>query len=132
MPAWLRAQGSWGGEGAPAPRKRFVVQPKNDAPPRADAKLPHVIINEKRQKGAGIFHVASVPFPYQTREQYERSLQQPLGREWNAQTTFQQVTKPRVITKKGMVIDPIEYKPAAAMAAAAGGGKPQNRRKPLA
>ena len=98
-----------------------------DGPVRADAKLPRVIVNEKRNKAATAFQVTAVPFPFQTREQYERSLQQPLGPDWNAQTSFQAAIKPRVITKRGAVIDPIDYKPAAAAAAA----PERQRRRPL-
>jgi U3 small nucleolar RNA-associated protein 14 len=41
-------------------------------------------------------------------EQYERSLRAPIGKEWNTRDTFQKMTKPRVITKLGQVIDPLK------------------------
>ena len=48
---YVLPQGSWGGEGAPMPkRKKEPVPAKSKGPARKDDKLPDVIINEKRDK----------------------------------------------------------------------------------
>jgi U3 small nucleolar RNA-associated protein 14 len=51
--------------------------------------------------------VDRIPYPFKTREQYEKSLQTPLGKDWNTQTAFQKLTMPRVTTKMGSVIAPL-------------------------
>jgi U3 small nucleolar RNA-associated protein 14 len=48
-----------------------------------------------------------VPYPFKTREQYEASLRNPLGKEWNTHEVFQKLTMPRVTTKMGAIIDPL-------------------------
>ncbi len=50
---------------------------------RKDAKLQYVIISEKWDKKSSKYKAPSVPFPFDSRETYERALRQPLGREYN-------------------------------------------------
>ncbi|KAI9285465.1 small-subunit processome [Umbelopsis sp. AD052] len=108
LPGW----GAWGGKGL-KDRKNKVVKKALPgegvvASKRRDAKLGNVIISEKRIKKAAKYQVTSIPFPFQNREQYERSLRAPLGKEWNTTDSFQKMTKPRVMTKLGRVIDPLK------------------------
>ncbi|KAI8582424.1 hypothetical protein K450DRAFT_227120 [Umbelopsis ramanniana AG] len=108
LPGW----GAWGGKGL-KDRKNKVVKKALPgegvaANKRRDAKLGNVIISEKRIKKAAKYQVTSIPFPFQNREQYERSLRAPLGKEWNTTDSFQKMTKPRVMTKLGRVIDPLK------------------------
>lgn len=96
---------------------------------RKDAKLDKVIINEKRVKKVNIPSLPSIPtyvtmmmttyanffnqndrylssqlpHPFESREQYERSLRLPVGPEWMTKETFQDSTKPRVIMKQGII-----------------------------
>ncbi|KAH0544375.1 hypothetical protein FGG08_001516 [Glutinoglossum americanum] len=74
---------------------------------RRDAKLDRVIVNEKRVKKNVKYLASSLPHPFETREQYERSLRLPVGPEWTTKETFQTATKPRVMVKQGRVIDPM-------------------------
>lgn len=131
LPGW----GSWTGEGVSKKQqkrqKRFLttvegVKPEN----RKDAKLSRVIINEKRiQKVKTPLHLYSLtsrsltdllsslqnkkylatqlPHPFESRQQYERSLRLPIGPEWSTKETFQNATKPRVMVKQG-IIKPME------------------------
>ncbi|CAG8469082.1 4136_t:CDS:2 [Ambispora leptoticha] len=113
LPGW----GSWAGKGV---KKRLtknndfrvIQKPVHgegiEMSKRKDANLKHVIINEKRIKKATKYLATQVPYPYETREQYERSLRNPLGKEWNTYEVFQKMVKPRVITKMGTIIDPPE------------------------
>lgn len=55
-----------------------------------------------------MFRVEGVPFPYTSREQYERAMRQPLGREWNAAQSFHNLTRPEIKTRRGTIIDPIK------------------------
>ncbi|KAI8988151.1 small-subunit processome [Mycotypha africana] len=107
LPGW----GSWGGAGVRENKKKkkiIKVTKGIDADKRKDAKLAHVIINEKLNKKAEKYSSTNVPFPFKTMEQYERSISQPVGSEWNTRQTFMKLTKPRVITKLGKVIDPVK------------------------
>ncbi|KAJ3053225.1 hypothetical protein HK097_004777 [Rhizophlyctis rosea] len=106
LPGW----GSWGGTGV-QPKKRVVKAPKPgegvEVEKRQDAKLKHVIINEKRMKKATKYMVPQLPHGFDTLEQYERTIRMPLGKEWNATSQHKEVVKPRVQTKIGHVITPL-------------------------
>ncbi|KAF7724213.1 hypothetical protein EC973_001232 [Apophysomyces ossiformis] len=105
LPGW----GSWGGKGIKKKKNKALIKVVKGIAPenRKDAKLAKVIINEKKNKKTEKYQVTQVPFPFQNMEQYERSLRAPVGREWNTRETFQKMTKPRVMTKLGTVIDPL-------------------------
>ncbi|CAG8783383.1 8620_t:CDS:2, partial [Racocetra fulgida] len=109
LPGW----GTWGGKGVKPQKnkKPIIVKPLPgegiDTKKRQDAKLKHVIINEKRIKKAKKYLSTDIPYPFETREQYERSLRTPIGKEWNTHEVFQKMITPRVITKMGVVIDPL-------------------------
>ncbi|KAG0648942.1 utp-14 domain containing [Hyphodiscus hymeniophilus] len=105
LPGW----GSWTGDGLSkrekARNKGKVltklegIKEKN----RKDAKLDRVIINQKRVKKNGKYLATSLPHPFETRQQYERSLRLPVGPEWATKETFQDATKPRILLKQGIV-----------------------------
>jgi U3 small nucleolar RNA-associated protein 14 len=100
LPGW----GSWTGEGARNKGHKTVTKkPGLDANKRKDKKLDKVIINEKRAKPTVKYMASQLPFPFETREQYERSLRVPKGKEWTTKKTFQDATKPRVIVKQGVI-----------------------------
>lgn len=46
---------------------------------RKDIKMFNVMLSERRVKTAAKYKVGSVPHPFTTREEYERSIQMPLG-----------------------------------------------------
>ncbi|RYP81839.1 hypothetical protein DL770_005794 [Monosporascus sp. CRB-9-2] len=106
LPGW----GSWVGDGVSSREKRrhqgrFLtkqegVRQKKD---RRDAKLNNVIINEKRIRKSEKYMASQLPHVYESRLQYERSLRLPLGPEFQTKETFQDVTKPRVLLKQGIV-----------------------------
>ncbi|EIE89978.1 hypothetical protein RO3G_14689 [Rhizopus delemar RA 99-880] len=98
LPGW----GSWGGAGVkPKKNKKKIVKVTKGiaADKRRDAKLANVIINEKVNNKGEKYQATTVPFPFKTVEQYERSLATPVGNEWNTSQTFSKMTKPRVLTK---------------------------------
>ncbi|KAL1852139.1 hypothetical protein VTK73DRAFT_9275 [Phialemonium thermophilum] len=105
LPGW----GSWVGEGVSSRERkrhtgRFVTKvegvKKKD---RKDAKLDKVIINEKRIKKNDKFLASQLPHIFETKAQYERSLQFPIGQDWSTKETFQELTKPRVLLKPGVI-----------------------------
>lgn len=116
-------QGNWGGIGAKnrkspaqlakeASEKHAREQRRLAAiASRKDAKLKHVLINEKVDQKALKYQVATLPYPFTSQEAYEKSLMQPIGKEWNTTLSFQANVKPKVITRAGEIIDPIKYNP---------------------
>ena len=46
---------------------------------RRDGQLANVILSDRRIKTAAKYKIAEIPHPFTTREEYERSLQMPLG-----------------------------------------------------
>lgn len=124
LPGW----GSWVGDGVSEKEKkrhqgRFLTKvegiKKKD---RKDAKLDKVIINEKRIKKVKThtqllcstrintnshqndrYLASQLPHPFESRQQYERSLRLPVGPEWMTKETFQESTKPRVLMKQGII-----------------------------
>lgn len=127
LPGW----GSWTGEGITKKQqrrqKRFLTKVEGIKPEqRKDAKLKDVIINEKRVRkvclksqalmlskhiltnSQNVKYLAShLPHPFESKQQYERTLRIPIGPEWTTKSTFQDATKPRVLLKQG-IIKPME------------------------
>ncbi|KKY28891.1 putative small nucleolar ribonucleoprotein complex subunit utp14 [Phaeomoniella chlamydospora] len=108
LPGW----GSWAGEGIS--KKAQKAQKRNQAKfntvikgvqgdKRRDAKLDRVIINEKKVKKNNKYLASELPHPFESRQQYERSLRLPLGPEWSTKNSFQDATKPRVLMKQGII-----------------------------
>ncbi|CEP03726.1 hypothetical protein PBRA_003333 [Plasmodiophora brassicae] len=115
MPGW----GSWAGDGVTASRasrkraakRAHELQRKKQTllDRRRDGSMSHVIINEKVDRKSAKYKVGSVPFPFTSREQYERSLQVPIGREWNSAGGHADLIAPAVTCRVGAVIAPITY-----------------------
>ena len=109
--------GSWGGMGAKRDRraeerKRTAAEAREAllaeaAAKRKDAALRNVIVSEKRDKKAAQFTTAGVPFPFTSREQFERSLRQPIGKEWNTSASHTALTAPKLTRARGAAIAPI-------------------------
>ncbi|KAK0617161.1 Utp14 protein-domain-containing protein [Immersiella caudata] len=105
LPGW----GGWVGEGVSSRelkrhKGRFVnkvdgVKQKD----RKDFKLKGVIISEKTIKKNNKYLAPQLPHPFESHQQYERSLRLPIGPEWGTKETFQTATKPRVIVKQGII-----------------------------
>lgn len=60
---------------------------------RKDAKLKYVVISEKYDKKAIKYTAPAAPFPFTSQEAYERSIRQPLGREYNPDAAFRDLTR---------------------------------------
>ncbi|GMM37044.1 Utp14 protein [Saccharomycopsis crataegensis] len=117
---WVNAEqpgfNSWigGNEKQRKKQKKDVKMKKvkgiKSADQRTDKNLKNVIFNEKVNKKNMKYQSDGVPFPYENKEQYERSLRMPIGQEWTTRGTFQRMTMPSVITKSGQVIKPLTKK----------------------
>ncbi|KAL3470563.1 Utp14 protein-domain-containing protein [Aspergillus californicus] len=104
LPGW----GSWTGDGVSRKeqkrQKRVLTKVEGIKPEnRKDAKLSRVILNEKRIKKNNKYLATQLPHPFETKQQYERSLRIPIGPEWSTKETFQSSTKPRVMVKQGVI-----------------------------
>jgi U3 small nucleolar RNA-associated protein 14 len=51
----------------------------------------------------------SVPHGFDNREQYERTISNPLGKEWNSLQSHNSITAPKIRTKLGTPILPLKY-----------------------
>ncbi|XP_016071457.1 PREDICTED: U3 small nucleolar RNA-associated protein 14 homolog A [Miniopterus natalensis] len=106
LPGW----GEWGGVGlkpSAKKRRRFLIKAP-EGPPRKDKNLPNVIINEKRNIHAAAHQVRVLPYPFTHHQQFERTIQTPIGSTWNTQRAFQKLTMPKVVTKPGHIIKPLK------------------------
>ncbi|KAF8640434.1 hypothetical protein AX17_000099 [Amanita inopinata Kibby_2008] len=107
LPGW----GTWGGTGLrklPPKPERIKKIAGIDPTTRADYNKSNVIISERRDKKAAKYMVKDLPFPYTSKAQFERSMERPLGTEWNTRVGFQRATLPRVVAKPGVIITPLE------------------------
>ena len=52
--------------------------------------------------------VSEVPYPFTSREQYERSLRQPIGGEWNTSQSVRAMTRPAVVVRAGVAVNPMK------------------------
>lgn len=116
LPGW----GSWGGKGAKKHTKsgaarrrerdaRVKIIPGLDPSKRKDANMSNVIINERRDKKLDKYRAKELPYPYTSAQQYQASIAQPIGPEWNTTTQNQRLVMPRVLqTKPGAVIKPVQ------------------------
>jgi len=106
-PKEMAGWGSWTGTGV---IKRKADRPSSNPQSKLVVKKSRkrVIVSEKRNKKFAKYLVEKVPYPFTSREQYERSLANPLGNDWNTMGGFKDVIKPAVTTKAGTIIDPIQ------------------------
>eukprot|EP00793_Prasinoderma_coloniale_P002280 PRCOL_00002788-RA len=137
MPGW----GSWTGAKKSARQKKKEAEAAKKAAKarreaeakRRDAGKSHVIISEKYDKKAATLTARQVPFGFGSREVYEASLRQPLGREFNSDRTYRDLNRPKLLTTAGAVIA-APKKPTATGGGAGGSGRAKGsagKRKPL-
>lgn len=112
VPGW----GHWGNSSSqPKPMSKMKLKIKaaiekkaaEEAAGRQDAKLSHVIISQKTDKKSVKYMVPQLPYPFTSVEQFDKAQRTPIGTEWNTQNTFQETIKPSVITKPGVIIEPM-------------------------
>ncbi|KAL3056808.1 hypothetical protein OYC64_019311 [Pagothenia borchgrevinki] len=105
LPGW----GEWGGTNLKPSRnkrRRFRIKTA-PPPPRRDQCLPSIIVSEKRNSSISLHQVNSLPFPFQNHAQFESTIRAPLGRTWNTEQTVRKISKPKVVTQLGAIIEPM-------------------------
>lgn len=109
--------GSWAGAGGPPPRKHKLPNklepPKSKRPApqpkRKDDGMSTVIINEKRLKKTAKFQLSEIPYPYRSREEYERAISGSIGIGQTIQG-MKEMSRPAILIRAGKVIQPIAKK----------------------
>eukprot|EP01064_Diplonema_japonicum_P006418 TRINITY_DN14260_c3_g1_i1.p1 TRINITY_DN14260_c3_g1~~TRINITY_DN14260_c3_g1_i1.p1 ORF type:complete len:906 (+),score=355.55 TRINITY_DN14260_c3_g1_i1:53-2719(+) len=114
FPGW----GEWGGqdetlnEKAKKRKRDMEVQREEKVAisraKRKDAKLKNVIINENEDTLDSKYAISKVPFPFRNPEQFQATLQTPLGSDWNTAERVQSHIRPKMKTKSGEIITPLE------------------------
>ena len=109
--------GSWAGEGAPIQKppkklskKMAPPQKKVKARKRQDDGKKNVIINAKRIKKTAKFQLENIPYPFSSREQYERAMAGAIGKEWHVSSAVKNMTRAEVLTRAGKMIKPLNKK----------------------
>ncbi|KAA0162900.1 hypothetical protein FNF27_08013 [Cafeteria roenbergensis] len=130
--------GAWAGKGAPAEpqwmkrqRKeaeaRVAERRKSVLGRRLDAHSRNTVLSERRDRKLAKHQIQPqmLPVQFQGRREaggdphgakwekgaaaYERSLRQPLGRDWNTKSAAAALAAPEVITRAGLSLDPATY-----------------------
>ncbi|CAD7930918.1 unnamed protein product [Amoebophrya sp. A25] len=55
------------------------------------------------------YQVQNVPYPFQSREQYETAMGRPMGQEWNTGAMHKRKIQPQVVTRLGAVVQPLQF-----------------------
>uniref|UniRef100_A0A803L0C6 Uncharacterized protein n=1 Tax=Chenopodium quinoa TaxID=63459 RepID=A0A803L0C6_CHEQI len=98
LPSWMLE------EHATAKQKREAALKK-----RKDARLKHVIISEKVDKKGEKLYAKTLPYPFASKDVFEQSIRMPIGPEFNPATAAGALTRPEVVKKSGMIINPIKF-----------------------
>ncbi|KAF5404339.1 U3 small nucleolar RNA-associated protein 14 [Paragonimus heterotremus] len=105
LPGW----NSWTGPGLEAEdekrrKKRLIPAPKVK---REDGNRSHLLIKRRLNNEFRQHLVKSIPFPYNTPEQFESVIAQPICREWVTESIHREFTRPKVTVQAGHIIRPI-------------------------
>lgn len=114
VPGELPGWGTWASQKrepqwVQAARAKAEAKRKKAAAARRDADLQAVIISEKWDKKNAKYRTPSVPFPFDSKDTYERAMRQPLGKDFNTDAAFRSLTRPSVVKDAGVIIEPIRY-----------------------
>ncbi|XP_013403803.1 LOW QUALITY PROTEIN: U3 small nucleolar RNA-associated protein 14 homolog A-like [Lingula anatina] len=121
LPGW----GDWGGTGLKVSRKkkkRFLIKAP-PLPPRKDKDKQNVIISETKDNSIAKHQVNDLPFPFSNIKQFESAIRAPIGKTWNPETAYRKMIRPKVLTKLGTVIEPMDKSEVFKKQQMKGGGK---------
>ena len=116
VPGELPGWGTWSNPSKKEPawvrEAKAKAEAKKAAAARArkDASMEFVVISEKWDaKNASKYKTQAVPFPFNSKETYERSMRQPLGKDFNTVDSFRNLTRPAVVKDSGVIIEPLQF-----------------------
>lgn len=105
LPGW----GTWAGEGIKISKKRrnrFLKRAPDVI--RKDKDHSNVIISEKKDEILNKFLPKTLPPGVKDFKTYQKKINRPIGSNWNPETVFMNITEPKIITKRGKIIDPMD------------------------
>ena len=114
VPGQLPGWGTWASQ-TKEPKWVIEAKAKAEAKKRAaarsrrDANMDYVVISEKWDVKSSKYKTQRVPYPFDSKETYERSMRQPLGKEFNTVESFRNLTRPSVVKDNGVIIQPLKY-----------------------
>ncbi|RWS26432.1 U3 small nucleolar RNA-associated protein 14 A-like protein, partial [Leptotrombidium deliense] len=104
LPGW----GQWGGAGISTDsKKKERFTRKAAKKKRKDSNLGNVIISEKKDDVIAKYMIKEIPFPFTSVSEFEKSIRHPIGHNWNPETAFKKIIEPKVVTKMGRIIEPM-------------------------
>ncbi|XP_017768385.1 PREDICTED: U3 small nucleolar RNA-associated protein 14 homolog A [Nicrophorus vespilloides] len=106
LPGW----GSWGGKNLEVPKKKrdkFTMKVPEKLK-RRDDNIGHLIINETPNLKLRQHLVTEVPKPFKSVKDFESSIRQPLSNSFVPETVFRKLSAPKVTTKMGTIIKPMD------------------------
>jgi len=116
VPGELPGWGTWSNPNKKEPAwvrdAKAKAESKKAAAARArkDASMEFVVISEKWDaRNASKYKTQAVPFPFNSKETYERSMRQPLGKDFNTVDSFRNLTRPAVVKDSGVIIEPLQF-----------------------
>ncbi|KAK6342599.1 hypothetical protein TWF718_007997 [Orbilia javanica] len=103
----LQGWGTWDVSLGSASRSRKQKKASGRKSEYNGTRIEKVVLNQQICKKGSKYLATTLPYPFETGDQYERSLRFPIGQEWSTKQTHQALTAPKVIVKGGTVIAPL-------------------------
>ncbi|TPP63629.1 U3 small nucleolar RNA-associated protein 14 [Fasciola gigantica] len=105
LPGWNAWTGPGLEEADEERRKKHIIPAPKVR--RKDSGKSHVLIRRRVNNEFKEHLVKSIPFPYNTPEQFEAVIAQPISREWTTEGVHRELTRPKVTVQAGRIIRPI-------------------------
>lgn len=99
--------GSWAGIGVKEKKTKSKLDEEAKALIRVTGEFKPVIVSKRTNKLQKKYQVDAVPYPFTSREQYERSLTDAVGPEWNTYKQYEKKIVPDVTVKVGTIVEPL-------------------------
>jgi U3 small nucleolar RNA-associated protein 14 len=103
LPGW----GAWVGEGVRQRKRKqpvYIAENKN----ATKSALVHVLDEATIKAPLMKYQVKEIPYPYQSRAEYEAATSMPLGPEWQSLTAHTETIQPKICARLGAVVPPIK------------------------
>lgn len=112
-PVQMLGWGSWTGAGVKArPAPKIKPKAKAESGSRYSTPKPaHVTHYEgdAAVKAQAKYFVDKVPYPFKNPQQYDQEMRMPTGPEWNTLSGHLQRVKPKIFTKLGVIVPPLQH-----------------------
>ncbi|KAF3165113.1 hypothetical protein TWF788_000832 [Orbilia oligospora] len=103
----LQGWGTWGVSLGNTGRSRKQKGVNRRTSGGYQTRVEKVVLNQQLCKKGVKYLATNLPYPFETNDQYERSLRFPIGQEWSTKQTHQTLAAPKVIVRGGTVIAPL-------------------------